>query len=277
MPGIKRKNNNMPHRTHTRGGILVTATALVLLVPLATAWADGQIKFKVVDAKTGAPLPGAVIVIKAGPTDLDDLQFKTGSDGLIATGDLASGTREYTAKALVNRIGYKEVKGKIAIVDEQTIEVQIKLEPQGEVVKYIIGKQLRLDITDPSVYTFRDREHLEFFPNGIGNQQSLTKALRSVPGMVPDSLNRLHSRGESETGTYYIDGFQLPSLLAGTATQFLTPAMLETMKVHTGNLGASLGGGKYRSGDNTSPGYQCGRQSLGPFHGVLSSRRGLRW
>ena len=242
MSEIKRKNNNMLHRLQTRSGILATATALSLILPASVAWADGQVKFKVVDSKTGAPLPGAIIVIKAGPKDLDDVQFNTASNGLVATGDLTSGTREYSARALVNGIGYKEIKGKIVVVDDQTIEVEIKLESRGEDVIEIVGKQIRLDVDDPGVYTFRDREQLQYYPNGVGNRQSLSKSLRSVPGMVPNSLNRLHSRGEAETGTYYIDGFQLPSLLAGRASQFLTPDMVESLKVRTGNLGAYQGG-----------------------------------
>lgn len=233
----------MLHRLQTRSGVLATATMLSLLLPAAVAWADGQVKFKVVDSKTGVVLPGAVIVIKAGPTDLEDMQFKTASSGLVSTGDLTAGTREYSARALVNGIAYKLITGKVVVIDDQTIEVEIKLESQGETIIDIFRKQIRLDIDDPGLYTFRDREHLQFFPNAVGNRQSLNKALRSIPGMVPNSLNRLHSRGEADTGIYYIDGFQLPSLLAGRASQFLTPEMIESLKVRTGNLGANLGGG----------------------------------
>lgn len=233
----------MLHRLQTRSGVLATATVLSLLLPTAVAWADGQVKFKVVDSKTGVVLPGAIIVIKAGPTDLEDMQFNTASSGLVSTGDLTAGTREYTARALVNGIAYKLITGKVVVIDDQTIEVEIKLESQGETIIDIFRKQIRLDIDDPGLYTFRDREHLQFFPNAVGNRQSLNKALRSIPGMVPNSLNRLHSRGEADTGTYYIDGFQLPSLLAGRASQLLTPEMIESLKMRTGNLGANLGGG----------------------------------
>ncbi|WP_394793021.1 TonB-dependent receptor domain-containing protein [Armatimonas sp.] len=255
----------MLHRLQTRSGVLTTATVLSLLLPAAVAWADGQVKFKVVDSKTSAVLPGAVIVIKAGPTDLEDMQFKTASSGLVSTGDLTAGTREYTARALVNGIGYKEIKGKVVVIDDQTIEVEIKLESLGETVIDIFRKQIRLDIDDPGLYTFRDREHLQFFPNAVGNRQSLNKALRSIPGMVPNSLNRLHSRGEADTGTYYIDGFQLPSLLAGRASQFLTPEMIESLKVRTGNIGANLGGGSTVLETSLRPAISRGGSPLMPL------------
>ena len=264
MPGTRRKKNNQHTRFATRHTLWATASALSLLLPAASAWADGQIKFKVVDSRTGKLLPGAVIVIKAGPRDLDDSQFNTSSVGVVTTGDLDSGERSYTARALVNGISYKVVSGKITVVDNQTVDVEIKLEAQGEIVQEIKAKQLRLDVEDPGIYTFRDREHLQFFPNAIGNSQSLNKAFRSVPGMVPDSQNRLHSRGEADTGTFYIDGFQLPSLLAGRATQLLTPAMLESLKVRTGNLGANFGGGSTVLETSLRPGIRPGSTSTAP-------------
>ncbi len=242
MPGTTKKKNTTPTHFVRRNSIWATASILSLLLPAASAWADGQIKFKVVDSRTGKVLPGAVVVISAGPRDLDDIQFNTDTEGLVSTGDLDSGERTYTARALVDGISYKLVKGKLAVIDNQTIEIEIKLEAQGEILIDIKAKQQRLDVDDPGIYTFRDRTHLQYFPNGVGNNQSLSKAFRSVPGMVPDSQNRLHARGEADMGTFYIDGVQLPSLLAGRSAQFLTPSMLESVKVRTGSLGASLGG-----------------------------------
>ena len=135
MPGTRRKKNNQHTRFTTRHTLWATASALSLLLPAASAWADGQIKFKVVDSRTGKLLPGAVIVIKAGPRDLDDSQFNTSSVGVVTTGDLDSGERSYTARALVNGISYKVVSGKITVVDNQTVDVEIKLEAQGKLSK----------------------------------------------------------------------------------------------------------------------------------------------
>lgn len=266
MPGTSESNKKQSSRLqrNTSASIWATATALSLLLPAASAWADGQIKFKVVDAKTGDPLPGAVIVIKAGPRDLDDIQFNTASSGLVTTGELDSGERQYSARALVGGIGYKEIKGKIVVVDDQTVEVEIKLESLGAQVIEIKEKQIRLDVKDSGIYTFRDREHLQFFPNGVGNRQSLPKALASVPGMVPDSMNRLHARGESGLGAFYIDGFQVPSFLAGSLSQILTPEMIEGVKVRTGGLGANLGGASTVLETTLRPAISSGGNPLAP-------------
>lgn len=264
MPETTMKKRNTHQHSVRRGSIWATASALSLLLPAAAAWADGQIKFKIVDAKNGAVLPGATIVIKAGPRDLDDIQFNTAANGFVTTGDLDSGERTYKITAIVNGISYKELTGKIAVVDNQTIEVELKLEPKGEIVIDTKARVLRIDITDPSVYTSRDREHLQFFPNGVGNRQSLSKALRSVPGMVPNSQNRLHPRGESDNGTFYIDGFQLPSLLSGRAAQILTPDMLESIKVRTGNLAANFGGGSTILETSLRPAIGAAKSPLAP-------------
>jgi hypothetical protein len=266
MSEAKKKKMNAPTRFASRHSIWATASALSLLLPSASAWADGQIKFKVIDSKSGVVLPGAVIVIKAAPSELDDFQFNTASNGLVTTGDLASGERTYTARALVNGIAYKVLTGKITVIDNQAVDVEIKLEPQGEIITTIDSKVIRLDVKDTGVYTSRDREHLQFFPNAVGNRQSLSKSLRSVPGMVPDSQNRLHPRGESDNGTFYIDGFQLPSLLSGRAAQILTPDMLESIKVRTGNLGANLGGGSTILETSLRPAISGGGAPLSPVN-----------
>lgn len=265
MPGTRKtKQNTRPFQQY-RGSIWATATALSLLLPAAGALAfDGQIKFKVVNAKTGEPLPGAVIVIIAGPKDLDNIQFNTASNGLVTTGELDSGERTYKARALVGGISYKEITGKIVVIDDQTVEVEIKLESLGEKEIIIKDKQIRLDVKDAGVYTSRDREQLKFFPNAVGNNQSLSKALRSVPGMVPDSMNRLHPRGEANNGTFYIDGFQLPSFLSGSVSQLLTPDMIESIKVRTGGLGANFGGGSTILDTSLRPAISPGGNPLAP-------------
>ena len=95
MPGTTMKKRNTHKHFAIRGSIWATASALSFLLPAASAWADGQIKFKIIDAKSGSVLPGATIVIKAGPRDLDDIQFNTAANGLVTTGDLDSGERTY--------------------------------------------------------------------------------------------------------------------------------------------------------------------------------------
>lgn len=245
---------------------VATATALCLLLP-AAAWADGQVKFKVVDSRSGKPLPGATIVITAGPRDLEDVEFKTAANGTVTTTGLDAGARKYKAIAIsVDGIGYKSIDGTITIIDNQTIEVELKLDPQGEVVKVINKKLVRIDTTDPSIYTFRDRGQLQYFPNAIGNRQSLAKSLSSVPGVVNDSMSRMHTRGEADGTVLRIDGIQLPSFLAGRAIQLITPDTLENVRFRTGNLGPEYGSAGAVVDTTLRPSVSPSTNPLAPVH-----------
>lgn len=232
---------NHRNRLGIRRPAVTAVTALCLLLP-ATAWAEGLVKFKVVDSRSGKALPGATIVITAGPRELEDMEFKTAANGTVTTNNLDSGQRKYKAVAIsVDGVGYKAVDGTITVIDNQTIEVEIKLDPLGEVVKVINKKLVRIDTTDPSIYTFRDRGQLQYFPNAIGNRQSLSKSLSSVPGVVRDSQSRMHVRGEADGTVLRLDGIQLPSFLSGRASQLLTPDVLENVRFRTGNLSPEYG------------------------------------
>lgn len=218
------------------------AATLALLLPAAVAMADGQIRFKVVNAKTREPLPGAVIKIEPTASELDELQFSTASNGTVATGDLASGQRNFEVTAIVNGLTFKPFKGRIAVVDNQVVDVEVLLEEKGFEIKTVDAKILRINVDDTSQSTFRDRKFFEMFPLGAGNRQSLPKVLRSVPGFAGGPINRIHARGEQDNLGFAIDGFLLPPGTTGQASALLTPDIVETLSARTGGYGADLGG-----------------------------------
>jgi hypothetical protein len=106
MQKAPRREMNHLNRLGMRRPAVTAITALCLLLP-ATAWAaDGQVKFKVVDSRSGKALPGATIVITAGPRELEDMEFKTAANGTVTTNNLDSGPRKYKAVAIsVDGIG----------------------------------------------------------------------------------------------------------------------------------------------------------------------------
>ncbi|MFY7952800.1 MAG: hypothetical protein ACOVT5_09850, partial [Armatimonadaceae bacterium] len=156
----------------------VNALVVSVLLPGAAAWADGQIRFKVVNARTKEPLPGAVIKIDPTSSEIDELQFKTASNGSIATGDLSSGPRTFEVSAIVNGVVFKKFKGRVTIGDDQVAEVEVLLEEQGFGVRETVTSLLRLNPDDLSQSTFRDRKFFEYYPLAAGNRQSLGKSLR---------------------------------------------------------------------------------------------------
>ncbi len=220
----------------------VNALVVSVLLPGAAAWADGQIRFKVVNARTKEPLPGAVIKIDPTSSEIDELQFKTASNGSIATGDLSSGPRTFEVSAIVNGVVFKKFKGRVTIGDDQVAEVEVLLEEQGFGVRETVTSLLRLNPDDLSQSTFRDRKFFEYYPLAAGNRQSLGKSLRSIPGFVPGSVNQLHTRGEQSNVITSIEGFLLPPTLTGQAGGWINPNVVETVSARTGGYGAHLGG-----------------------------------
>lgn len=226
----------------SRRAIVLPAAILGALLPAATALADGSIKFIVIDAKTKKPLPRATIQLDPDETELEGIQFDANDEGIVETGDLIAGTRGFRARALVNGISYKLLQGRVTIIDGQEIEIVIQLDELGYIEKILETSVQRIDLENTSNSTFRDRKFFELFPVGVGNLQSFSKQLKAFPGMVPDSINRVHPRGEQEAMTVSLDGFLLPGFAVGRASQLLDPGAIETYRLRTAGFGAQYGG-----------------------------------
>jgi outer membrane receptor protein involved in Fe transport len=235
---IRRRSSRRIHAIPTA----VSAIALAALIPGSAALADGQIRFKVANSRTKAPLPGAVIKIEPQASEIDELQFSTASNGTVATGDLASGARSFEVSAIVNGVVYKKFKGRITVADDQVVDVEVLLDEQGFDVRETVSSLLRINVDDTSQSTFRDRKFFEYYPLAAGNRQNLGKSLRSIPGFVPGAVNQLHARGEQSNVIASLDGFLLPPTLVGQAGGWLAPAAIETVSARTGGYGAHLGG-----------------------------------
>ena len=213
-----------------------------MLLSSTMALADGQVRFDVVSAKTGVAIPGAVIRIEPGASEVDELQFISGTSGSTTTGDLVSGERSFTVTAIVNGLVYKLLKGKVTVVDNDVVSVKVTLIEQGFKTIEVNDKVVLINLTDPSVRTFRDKRLLSATALGVGNSQSLSKVLRSVPGFALDPLGGVIARGESGVPQFYVDGFQLPLRMIGSGGQWLDLSFVETLTARTGGHAASYGG-----------------------------------
>ena len=221
----------------------VALTALVLSLAALAAQADGRIRFTVFDSETKKPLPGAVIVLDPAESELSGVQFTTTEQGKAETSDLAAGLRGFRARATVDGVVYKELRGRVTILDNQDIEIDLELDRQGVIERKIKEDLQRLDTRTTSSYTFRDRKQLSFYPVGVGSALSLEKQLRAVPGFAADSIRRVHPRGEANGLVYSVDGFLLPPTVTGRSISYLDPETLETLRAHVGGFSPSQGGG----------------------------------
>ena len=202
----------------------VALTALALSLTALAALADGRIHFTVYDSETKKPIPGAVIVLDPAETELSGVQYTTADTGKADTGDLAAGVRAFRARATVEGVVYKELKGRVTVLDNQDIEIDLELDRQGVIERQIKEDLQRLDTKTTSNYTFRDRKQLAFYPLAVGNGLSLEKQLLSVPGFAKNSVRRVHPRGEAGGPVYSIDGFLLPPTITGARSPTSTPA-----------------------------------------------------
>ena len=219
----------------------LSLTALVLSLGALAAHADGRIRFTVFDSETKKPLTGAVIVLDPAETELSGVQYTTSDVGKAETGDLAAGVRGFRARATVDGVVYKELKGRVTILDNQDLEIDLELDRQGVIERTIKEDLQRLDTRTTSNYTFRDRKQLGLYPLGVGNSLSLEKLLRAVPGVASDSVRRLYARGSASGPTYSVDGFLLPPTVTGRSISYLMPDSLETIRTHVGGFSASQG------------------------------------
>ena len=246
MRNQKSSGMNQPRHFSKANRVLsraCTATLLLsLMIPSGAAFADGLIKFDVVNAKTGKALSGAVIRIEPAASEIDELQFKASDKGVVSTGDLVSGERVFTVTAIVEGMVYRPFKGKVTVVDNDTVTVRVAMVEQGFKTFEVNDKVVRINLDDPSSRTYRDKALLHGTALGAGNGQSLNKVLRSVSGFTSDSLGGLISRGEQNPAQFYVDGFQLPARVVGSNGQWVDLAFIETLTARTGGNAAAHGG-----------------------------------
>ncbi len=216
-------------------------TALTLAIAALAAHADGRIKFTIFDSESKKPIPGALIVLDPAESELSGVQFTADADGKVTTAELAPGVRGFRARATVEGVVYKELRGRVTILDNQDLEIDIELDRQGVIERKIQEELLRLDSKTTSNYTFRDRKHFQFYPLGVGNTLSLEKQLKLVPGLAADSLRRVHPRGENNNLALSVEGLLLPPTVTGRSISYLLPETIETLKTHVGGFSPSQG------------------------------------
>ena len=95
MRNQKSSGMNQPRHFSNANRVLsraCTATLLLsLMIPAGAAFADGMIKFNVVNAKSGKAISGAVIRIEPAASEIDELQFKASKVGdVVSQGMLAT-------------------------------------------------------------------------------------------------------------------------------------------------------------------------------------------
>jgi hypothetical protein len=194
--------------------------------------AGGTLRGRVLDAATGAPLPGALV--SAG-----DVTQITDADGRFTLPDVPLGQVEVMVTSERHDIEVATVSLSAAL---PVADVELTLSPAaitpGEVIE-IVG-----EAPDPAAAPSYELEAAEIrvLP-GSGNDT--LKALQSLPGVarVPFGLGGLVLRGASPRDTnVYLDGVEVPLLYHfGGLASFYPSSMLTELEMVPGGFSAEYG------------------------------------
>lgn len=178
-------------------------------------------------------IPTDAIVRLESQTERTTQRRADSATGVARFARVAEATYDVTISGI--QFDPKTVKGvQVRAVGNNAIEIIVDEKINVELVRQ---RRLRIRPQDISDQTTLTRQQFHDYPLGVENRQSLPLQLRAVPGLVYDSVNQIHPRGENSIATStYLNGILIPNLPAGRATQFLQPDLMESVTVKVGGI-----------------------------------------
>lgn len=209
-------------------GLLVLAFAQIIWAGTA-----GKIAGVVKDAKSGAPLAGAAVMIKG-----TSIGTSTDEDGEYFILNVPVGTHTVTASL----IGYQTVmQTQVTVLLDLTTPVDFQLTSAPvelkEGVTVVASRPLiQKDLTSSTDMVIR--EQLDYLPNAVGIQPVIS----NMAGTVMDEYGNLHVRGGREaTISYFLDDVYIQDPLVGQPGTRIPPEALEELNLTTGGFTAEYG------------------------------------
>ncbi len=221
-----------------RGGRTAAITALCSLAASGSVCAQtvGRLRLRVLNAATNKPLARAIITIKDGANP--DVTLTTDAQGGVVSPQLNAGIWDVLTDAPL----FSPDARRVRITSGQTTDAQILLAPLQEqrvTIRLIREARPKNQVANEITKSAAD---IAKITGASGNQQSLTSVLATTPGVVQDSVNQTHARGEhGETGLV-LNGFFLPDALQGRATQIIVPETIQSLDILTGSFAPEYGG-----------------------------------
>ncbi|HLJ53876.1 MAG TPA: TonB-dependent receptor [Chthonomonadaceae bacterium] len=201
----------------------------------------GRLKFSVKNAADEKPLANAKIVLKDSANVRPNITLTTDAQGSAISPDLEIRAWQITTNAEKPDTFQTDTR-QVTVVGSTTTDVEILLEPTKEKTIVIKSGKDVIQKGQTSDSTHRDSAFIQSIPSNAGNPQSLTQVLKSTPGLVQDSVNQAHPRGEHSSTSIYIDGFALAGVLQGRGGPIISPDVIQTLDVLTGGYAPEYGG-----------------------------------
>jgi outer membrane receptor protein involved in Fe transport len=226
-----------------RTALHALAAILVWFGAAGHALADvvGRLHFSVKDAANEKPLANAKIVLKDSANIRPNVTLTTDAQGAATSPPLDNRAWQVTADA-EKPDTYETNTQTVTVVADATTEVEILLEPLKEKTLTIKTNRTLVNKGNTSNDATRDQQFLDKYPATGSNPQNLGRVLSTTPGFAEDSVNQFHPRGEHNSTTLFINGFELPDVLAGRAGAFITPETLQNIDIMTGAYAPEYGG-----------------------------------
>ncbi|MCW3100569.1 MAG: hypothetical protein JWL77_6187 [Chthonomonadaceae bacterium] len=221
-------------------GWLTAIAVFCLLMASAKAHADvvGRLHFSVKNAADEKPLAGAKLVLKDSANTRPDVTLTTDAQGSVTSPQLEARAWQMVATADT----YQDDSRSVTVVADTTTEVEVLLEPLKEKVVHVTAAKDIVNKGQVANGTVRDPEALKAIPLTGDNPFSFSSIIRSTPGAAEDSVNQEHVRGEHNATAININGFYLPSALAGRIGSIIVPETIQSLDIMTGGYAPEYGG-----------------------------------
>lgn len=196
---------------------------------------NSQLHGKVVEQDTEKPLAGVTVTVHepGGHT----VEIQTNKQGLFECSGLRAG--QYTVTFSLE--GLLAQTQRIFIHRGEKSRLDITLVPlETADLLRITGQRTLIHPESISNTTHVDKKYLD----QLGNGNDLRTVIETTPGVMPDSLGNIITRGEHDSVNYTLDGAVLPET-AGVLQQgqLASPRSLQSVDVNVGGYEASDGGG----------------------------------
>src|SRR5215470_554218 len=224
----------MTLRSRSRVG---SAVALVMFLPVAeraafgAAELEGQIRGRIVEATTDAPVPGATVTVTS--PNLGDPHIVTSNE----EGEyLVPGLPIGHYKVTVSYPGVKPMIREVLVQPGITSALDFKWSAElAETETTTVIEQRPMtnpDSTQTGAVISNDQQR--YIPTG----RRYTDAVTLVPGVTPGTVDHFIKGGRSAHNKYLIDGLDVTDPVSHTAQQLLAFDSIDAVQVITGGFDA---------------------------------------
>lgn len=191
------------------------------------AWA-GTVKFVVLDAKTGQPMPDIVVNVE-DPIGLHPAMMIAPTQAFNPS----------TWQAIYSAGKIKSVY--LTLNKATTVQTSQDQVPTKDIYIKVTATRLRHAATGVSGGTERTQTQIKQYATagGAGAANSL---VQNQAGVASDSAGQQHVRGEHAEITYVVDGVPLPDTLSGRQGAIVVPSTVNSLDLMEGAFAPEFGG-----------------------------------